>query len=197
MPTFTKILLLILLGAAAAAAELEIPEAYDLISVNGEEKSGLNLLKTKTVPLNAGRNVIVLEYDELYDSDYGDAFDHVKSQPWALILEADPKQDYRLQSPALDDKHAAQRYAKNPVFTMHDAAARPVAITAVPARELAPASAAPATVASQSSAAPATPGEKTGAATKTPDPLAMLQYWWAQASAEQRAAFRQQLQAEP
>lgn len=202
------LLLPLLLLARAQAAELRVPEPFDVLIVNGEEYSS-GLKSQKTVALKVGRNVVILEYDQIFDADYGDSHDRIKSAPVALVFEVTADAVLSLVDPKLQSNTEARRYAKAPQLQLRDQQQQPVASQLLPVREIngllladggnegnrsvsgtsatvTAATAAPAVVQSTTqSTAQAT------AAQPAPDALQMLSYWWQQATPAQRAAFLQ------
>ena len=211
-------LLLGLLPLSLPAAELRIPEPFNVLQVNDVSYSA-TLQREKRLELAPGRHVIVLEYDQIFDADFGDSHDRIESKPFALVLTVGTESPLTVQDPQLQTGDDARRYAKAPTLRVLDAAQReltvqvlpvqavgdafisPAAAAPTPPAVMAPASAAVATYASTSMST-ATPAPAPAAAAPKPvelappashDPLQQLQYWWQQATPEQRAAFLQQI----
>ena len=197
----------LLLSPLAQAAELVVPEAFDVLQVN-DAPFGASLQREKRLTLAPGRHVIVLEYDQIFDADFGDSHDRISSKPFALVLTVTDESVLTVQDPKLTSGADARRYAKAPTLRVFDATNRefPVQVQSVqsvgdvfvtPTAAATPApvaaiSATPATLTTP--AMPATPvtAEK-GTPPASTDPLQQLQYWWQQATPEQRAAFLQQI----
>ena len=197
----------LLLSPLAQAAELVVPEAFDVLQVN-DAPFGASLQREKRLTLAPGRHVIVLEYDQIFDADFGDSHDRISSKPFALVLTVTDESVLTVQDPKLTSGTDARRYAKAPTLRVFDATNRefPVQVQSVqsvgdvfvtPTAAATPApvaaiSATPATLTTP--AMPATPvtAEK-GTPPASTDPLQQLQYWWQQATPEQRAAFLQQI----
>ncbi len=184
------------------AAELIIPEQFDVLSVNGADYP-FTIGLTKTVQLEPGRNVVVLEYDKIYDAVYGDSHDRIKSAPFGVVLHVNTTDKLRLEGPHFDTGTEARRYAKSPTVTVLNAEQKAVTVQLVPVQQIGDAlvtktesvvkaeSAATAAPASTSLAsAPATTAPTT-ASKPAINALDMLNYWWQQATPEQRAAFLQ------
>lgn len=191
------------------AAELVVPEPFDVLSVNGKE-FGNRLQSIKRLPLQVGRNVVVLEYDQIFDARFGDSHDRIQSAPFTLVFDADENATLTLADPGLTDADNARAYAKQPALQLRDQQQREVVHvlqadnvgTVTLAPTVASAAAEPAAPASTAKPAPAlplpamtapVPDTKAAAMPATPDALKMLSYWWQQASPEQRAAFLQQI----
>ena len=200
----------LLLSPLAQAAELVVPEAFDVLQVN-DAPFGASLQREKRLTLAPGRHVIVLEYDQIFDADFGDSHDRISSKPFALVLTVTDESVLTVQDPKLTSGTDARRYAKAPTLRVFDATNRefPVQVQSVqsvgdvfvtPTAAATPApvaaiSATPATLTTPATTAmPATPvtAEK-GTPPASTDPLQQLQYWWQQATPEQRAAFLQQI----
>jgi uncharacterized protein len=205
------------------AAELQVPEPFDVLSVNGKESSS-SLQRKKVLPLQVGRNVIVIEYDQLFDAVYGDSHDRIQSKPFALIFDAQADDRLTLVEPQFDSGTEAGVWAVAPAITVQNANKQAIKVDTVPVQKIAgewllpgasvaaltgstatikPALSAttPAAQASNSSAVPATPAAlaaatHSGASTVAPpDTLQMLYYFWQQATPEQRAQFLQSVSA--
>lgn len=203
MPTLAATLLGtgLLLSPLAQAAELVIPEPFDVLQVN-DTPFGATLQREKRLTLAPGRHVIVLEYDQIFDADFGDSHDRIESKPFALVLTIAEESVLTVQDPQLRSGDEARRYANAPTLRVFDQARRELAVQVLPVQAVGdafvtPAAAAPtppAAVAAAPSAAPATastPAKPASAISN--DPLQQLQYWWQQATPEQRAAFLQQI----
>jgi uncharacterized protein len=210
MKTSVQILgmLLALLFAQAQAAELRVPEAFDVLIVNGSEY-GASLKSNKTVALISGRNVVIVEYDQIFDAEFGDSHDRIRSAPIALVFEASSDAVLTLVDPKLKSNAEARQYAKAPTLQLRDAKQDPVTAQQLPVREIngmmfadngstpAIASVMPAIPAIPAAPAAGTQANTTQnavpVAAPAPDALQMLSYWWQQASPEQRAAFLQRI----
>jgi len=170
-------------AGAVAAAELQIPEQFDVLVVNGEEASS-SFSRTKILSLPAGRNVVIVEYDQIFDADFGDSHDRIRSAPFALVFTAAETDRLRVTAAQPKSGADARLYAKKPAVQLLNDAGKAVAMEQLPVTELAGAlviNSPPAPVAtSQTIIAPA-------------DALQMLSYWWQQATPEQRAAFLQEI----
>lgn len=196
------------------AAELIIPEQFDVLSVNGADYP-FTIGLEKTVQLQPGRNVVVLEYDKIYDAVYGDSHDRIKSAPFGVVLHVQANDKLRLDGPAFDNGTDARRYAKSPTVTVHNAEQKTVAVQLVPVQQIgealvakteglaktenvaptpSPTNAESASMtASKAMVSTASAVAATPAADGKPaiNALDMLNYWWQQATPEQRAAFLQ------
>jgi len=203
MPTLAATLLGtgLLLSPLAQAAELVIPEPFDVLQVN-DAPFGATLQREKRLTLAPGRHIIVLEYDQIFDADFGDSHDRIESKPFALVLTVAEESVLTVQDPQLRSGDEARRYANAPTLRVFDQARRELAVQVLPVQAVGdafvtPAAAAPtppAAVAAAPSTAPATastPAKPASAISN--DPLQQLQYWWQQATPEQRAAFLQQI----
>ena len=214
MPTLSATLLGtgLLLSPLAQAAELVIPEPFDVLQVN-DAPFGATLQREKRLTLAPGRHVIVLEYDQIFDADFGDSHDRIESKPFALVLTVAEESVLTVQDPQLRSGDEARRYANAPTLRVFDQARRELAVQVLPVQAVGdafvtPAAAAPTPPAAAPAAshtpaiAPIAAPSTTPATASTPakpasaisnDPLQQLQYWWQQATPEQRAAFLQQI----
>lgn len=200
---------LLMMGSLAntvMAAQLIVPEAYDVLSVNGVEQ-GMSLMRKKEIALQPGQNVIVLEYDEIFDSEINDSHDSIRSQPYALVFTISANQDLRLHSPGIKSREQAESYAKAPTFRVETLSGPRVEYQAFPAKDLSlainqpPTTVAPPVTTPPPGKTPRMPyvtepsSNNTATPPAQPDALQMLQFWWSQATPEQRQQFLQQIQA--
>ena len=201
----TFLLVMGLLANTVMAAQLIVPEAFDVLSVNGVEQ-GMSLMRKKAIALQPGQNVIVLEYDEIFDSEINDSHDSIRSQPYALVFTIGANQDLRLHSPGIKSREQAESYAKAPTFRVETLSGPRVEYQAFPAKDLSLATSQPLTTVAPPVTTPP-PGktprmpyvtESSSNSTNNPaqpDALQLLQFWWSQATPEQRQQFLQQIQA--
>lgn len=195
----------LLLSPLAQAAELVIPEPFDVLQVN-DAAFGATLQREKRLTLAPGRHVIVLEYDQIFDADFGDSHDRIESKPFALVLTIAEESVLTVQDPQLRSGDEARRYANAPTLRVFDQARRELAVQVLPVQAVGdafvtPAAAVPVAVSGQAVAPVAAPSPTAAiapqAAQPAPsasnDPLQQLQYWWQRATPEQRAAFLQQI----
>lgn len=198
----------LLLSPLAQAAELVIPEPFDVLQVN-DAAFGATLQREKRLTLAPGRHVIVLEYDQIFDADFGDSHDRIESKPFALVLTVADESVLTVQDPQLRSGDEARRYAKAPSLRVFDQAKREHTVqllpvqavgdafvtpsAAVPTPPVAASAPAVAPVAAPSPTAAIAPQAAQPAPSASNDPLQQLQYWWQRATPEQRAAFLQQI----
>lgn len=153
------------------AAELLVPEQFDVLHVNGLPQA-TSFQRDKVVKLNVGRNDIEMEFNQIYDAEYGDSHDRIRSAPFIVVITvAAENEQWQVQAESPATRREAIRYSKNPVYRLqkiasdgasHNAEVKPVA-------------------------------EKTD----QNDALTQLQFWWSQASVEQRQAFLQTILSKP
>lgn len=201
-------LLLASTSLIANAAALTVPEAFDVLSVNGVEQTALSLAKEKRLALQAGRNIIVLEYDEIFDSQLNDSHESVRSQAYALIFEVVDESELTLRSPDITDLASAKQYAKHPSFDIVNAQQKNIALTTMPAKDLTFGTvinadttiinnlAPPERGVLPKEVTPRMPFEKAPSVSPRagqPDALNMLRYWWGVASTQEQDAFLQEI----
>jgi len=193
--------------AVAQQATLVVPEELNIITVNNTKyTSKLFSNDDVTLKLEPGEHRIVVEYDVIWDISTDD---HVRilSKPFQISFTAEPARQYSIQLPSFDDVDSAQHYAEKPAFKLIDRSTSQVASAEAIYQETAEQSLferfnllaggnvkRPQTTASGSYVA-AIPlnnsaTTKQSATDKKGDlPLAMLQYWWNNATAQQRKHF--------
>lgn len=196
--------LLWLAHGVTMAAELLVPEQFDVLMVNGKEYPA-TLSRTKTLTLNAGRNVVIIEFDQIYDADFGDSHDRVRSAPFALVFSVAGTDQLQLTGPELTNGADAKRYANAPTVQLVNGQTQTIAVQQLPVSDVNGLLIADNTGSSQvpppppmllsdvaggkPHVAPSPGAAPTATAVTAPDALQMLRHWWHQATPEQRAEF--------
>jgi len=114
-----KALLLILLfapGSLLAESHLTIAKAFNVLAVNGTSYAKGLISQNRDLTLRTGKNRLVIEYEEVFESDDDDNFDIVKSTPFLLevYLQKDKNYQQRIVKPA--SVKAAKQFASQPLF---------------------------------------------------------------------------------
>lgn len=99
-----------------AETQLEIAEAFNVRAVNGKLYSKGLFSQTRKLKLKPGLNLIALEYEEVFENDDGENFDIIKSDTFILKVYLKRNQDYRQRYTRPHNASAARRYRLNPVF---------------------------------------------------------------------------------
>ncbi len=162
-----------------SAAELVVPEQFDLVRVNGEEEKTY-FQRIKKVPLQLGKNTIELEFNQIYDAEFGDSHDRIRSKPFTVVVEVSTEQEvWTLLADLPKTRREAVVYAKRPIYTLQNQLGERHTVTLTPQRPL-----------PLLSQIPPAPTEKPSITTPPPvDVLQMLNYWWQLATPEQKQAF--------
>jgi uncharacterized protein YccT (UPF0319 family) len=115
-------------GSVYAESVLTFAEAFNIKAVNGKPFASGLLKQEKSVKLNAGINLIAIEYEEVFDSEDTDNFDIIRSGAFLLRIYLQPNTAYvqRIVRPINAD--AARQYRLNPVFEIvtADTATKPI-----------------------------------------------------------------------
>lgn len=98
----------------ATAAELIVPEEFEVVRLNGEEYSAPFFSSATELYLPAGQNVLVLRYKELFDDDTEDHHITVKSKPFILLFSVGKEEKLKFSYPKQTDGEGAQQFAKAP-----------------------------------------------------------------------------------
>ncbi len=141
-PSLTLRLLASVLSAGlllpAQAAELRVPEAFDVLQINGREFS-LSLQREKKIPLQAGINEVTLEYDQIFDRPGSESHDRFVSAPITLRFVSDGTQDLRVQARVPERHEDAAAFARAPQLQLQTLSGTPVSLlAAVPVAAPAP-----------------------------------------------------------
>lgn len=107
-----------LVTAKTVSAEivLNIAEAFNIKAVNGSSYSSGFIKQNKSLKLRNGLNLIALEYEEVFENENNDTFDIVKSDLYLLKVYLQNNQEYQQRFVKPHDAKAAKSYIKNPIF---------------------------------------------------------------------------------
>ncbi|TRX56659.1 DUF2057 domain-containing protein [Thalassomonas sp. M1454] len=187
-------LILALLPVTSYAANLLIPAEFSVLRVNGEEFSSSFIQTDTKLELNTGQNVVVLKYAEIFEDDFDDSHQTIKSEAFILLFSVANQQDLKFSYTKPKDKEQAKAFSKKPIVNIHTKSGSKLALInqslstyndqvmqeTISRRQ---------EVVKQSlEVDDQTTFTKTG-----PDNLAMLKYWWAQASDSEKKEFLKQL----
>ncbi len=199
---------LTLLGTQTVSAEalLKIANAFNIKAVNGTLYSSGFINQDRSLKLNAGLNLIVIEYEEVFDSDYDDSFEIVKSSPFLLKIYLENNQQYQQRFLKPSDVKAAKRYSLNPIFDIITVAGKKQSQQSVKFELDALASDQTSFILEKTKTSSNTTINLSHSNNQNKDPLSqlnnkniqltpqtnalkMLDYWWLQASPEERRIF--------
>ncbi|MCW8878547.1 MAG: DUF2057 domain-containing protein [Kangiellaceae bacterium] len=104
---------------ALASPSITFAREFNIRAINGVEYSSGLIDQDRKVSLRKGLNRIVLEFEEVYEGEDNDDFDVVKSGWYLLQIRLDDKPYVqKITRPA--DASAAKKYIKNPIFEIVD-----------------------------------------------------------------------------
>lgn len=198
--TFLLVFLLAGLSTQANAqhAKLVIPEALDVISINKVKHSSSLFSGGDTkLELMPGQNKIVVEYDMIFDIS-NDDHERVQSEPFQFRFNVEAGKQYYVKIPSFNSVTSAMKYARKPHLEIVERSTNKTILADITYREFDgtytnESSKPSATVKSQQAITASTPEVSTTAISQTTTsndmPLQMLEFWWQQASAQQRKRF--------
>ena len=199
--TFLLVFLLAGLSIQANAqhARLVIPEALDVVSINKVKHSSSLFSGGDTkLELMPGQNKIVVEYDMIFDIS-NDDHERVQSEPFQFMFNVEAGKQYYVKIPSFNSVTSAMKYARKPHLEIVERSTNKTISADITYREFdgtytSESSKPSATVKSQQAISASTPEASTSAISQTTTtsndmPLQMLEFWWQQASAQQRKRF--------
>lgn len=186
--------LLFLLPTTSFAAKLLVPAEFSVLRVNGEEFSTSFILQDTEVNLTTGQNVLVLKYNDIFEDDLDDSHQTIKSEPFIILFSVASNNSLKFSFAKPIDKSAAKEFSKKPV----------VNIIASNGNKLAVINQSLATYNDQAMQETILrkqkmvkqsldTGDQTTHSKTGPDNLAMLKYWWSQASDIEKQEFLKHL----
>ncbi|REL35789.1 DUF2057 domain-containing protein [Thalassotalea euphylliae] len=182
-----------------SAKELIFPDVYEVLKVNGDSFSRGLFESESKITLPVGRHVILYRYSELFEDADNDDHVKVKSDQFVLVVNK-AEETIKVSSPRNQEEKQAREYAKSPSLTLTTSSDKKVvyqtfALADFEQRQYQSvldtrssnegASAKPAML-------PALPNQVGSDRTAHSRALDMLNYWWQQASEQEKAAFKQQ-----
>jgi len=197
-----------------ASSQIKFAEAFNVLAINGKTYQQGLVSQERLISLNAGLNRVIIEYEEVFESDDGEDFDIVKSSPFLVEIYLQDKRSYqqRLLKPA--DSNAARRFAKSPKFNFVELSTNSqqnfklTALSGTNEAYLLQESRLPTRKtliisADKASSPPLKPTKPNNRPKTTPQnslskdtestASKMLEYWWAQATETEREAFLKQI----
>lgn len=200
-------ILLALILVKANAGSITFPENYEVIKVNGKTYSQSFFASESKVELASERNVILYRYNELFeDAD----FDHVniKSEPYVLLI-ADSKDTFIVTPPAIKDISQARIYGEKPLLKINNSEQQLVKHQIVSLNDYEKKQFAQSKVeiveqhqdkenavnlVAKANSTASKDQEIAKAKLETSRAFDMLNYWWQQASEQEKQAFIRQIQ---
>jgi uncharacterized protein YccT (UPF0319 family) len=100
------------------AAKLTIPDVFKVTKINGAEQSTSFFASENTFDVKEGKNIVVVQYSELFEDADNDDHVTIKSEPQMLLFTAEKNTHYILNNPKLEEDSQARLFAKKPVFSL-------------------------------------------------------------------------------
>lgn len=114
--------LLMSISIYAAEITLQVPEHFELLSINGKDVKGNFAQRAKHYTLSAGETLLELRYNDIQDSSIGDSHTVFRSNPVGVRFRAETNHRYALKAPRPENEQQAATFTKNPLFSIIDAA---------------------------------------------------------------------------
>lgn len=124
--------LMIMVSAFAADISLQIPEHFELLSINGKDVKGNFAQRARHYTLNAGETLLELRYNDIQEASVGDSHTIFRSNPVGVRFSAEANHNYALKAPRPESEQQAAIFTKSPQLSIIDAATS----TAVPQQYL-------------------------------------------------------------
>ncbi|MFD2166564.1 DUF2057 family protein [Thalassotalea euphylliae] len=193
------------------AATITFPEVYDVLKVNGQDYSSGFFSKKSDIELTPGRHVVLYRYNELFEDPSNDDHAKIKSEPFVMIVDMSDA-NLTVQSPEILDEMQARKYALKPTLTIMSSNNTPASFSLSSLRDFekaqyqraievareTPLTTAPANdnqIPNDSNTGSALPKDsESGNVSSQSRAYQMLNYWWQQASKEERKAFLHSIQ---
>ncbi len=186
------------LMSAAHAEMVSFPAEILPLQVNDKAVEHSFFNTVDELELQPGSYNLKLKYSDLYESGY-DAHEVIESEPFWVTLTVDAGNDYEVVFARAKNLDAAKVYAKSPFVSVkvkgkQAATTLPAVAPAVaPVTKYTPNPATPAAATATAVAPAVAPASAVPAASSGVSAAAMLEFWWQQATVEERNAFLQKV----
>lgn len=177
-------LLCSLLPGKLFPSQLIIPEAFDVIKVNGKKNKTFLFSNNRKIKLEKGSYQIELRYQDFYDKSFDD-FEKITSEPFIISFDYDGQEDLTTNFIKPKTISEAKTFAENPNLKILKKSGAPF-VSKVQKGPTTPTKAK-----SRSPNNPQKPSTQT--AEKNSSALTQLQYWWKKANLEQRQQFMKEI----
>ncbi|RXF02524.1 DUF2057 family protein [Pseudoalteromonas sp. PS5] len=186
------------LSSFSHAALLSFPEEIIPLQVNDKTIEHSFFSKVRELDLASGEYVVKMRYTDLYEVGYDD-HETVESKPfWATIsIDTDGQYDVKFNRP--DNVVAAKAFAAQPLIMLqapNESLATTLVVTQKRPRVVSAIASQSAEVTAPRYSTPSNPTQPAApAAPKSahPDVVGMLDYWWQQATPEQKQLFLEKI----
>ncbi|MEI5639915.1 MULTISPECIES: DUF2057 domain-containing protein [unclassified Pseudoalteromonas] len=193
-------MLLIALIPAAHAAQLNFPEEIIPLQVGEKTIEHSFFSKVREVQLEPGQYQVKMRYSDLYEVGYDD-HEIIESEPFWATVTISQQGQYHIEFNRPNNVVAAKTFAEQPLIQLQapdeSLATSLVVSKTAPQMSNTQPTTSPATAAQLTTMA-SEPSQSMPAAPTAahPDVVAMLQYWWQQATPAQRKAFLAAIKAQ-
>ena len=113
-----RFLFILISNPAFAKTTLSIPDAFNVLSVNGFNYSKPLLAKESLLNLQAGENKIAIEYEVIFKSANKNDFEIIKSKVFIIKSYLQANKGYQLQYLKQLNSKAAKIYIHNPIVKL-------------------------------------------------------------------------------
>lgn len=111
-------ILFILTSYCTLASELTVPASIKVLKVNGKNYSGSFFESEEKVALKSGRNVLILQYKELFEDYDNDDHTTITSSPFVALFNVNIDDELLLRHVKIIDEKQAREFAENPAIEL-------------------------------------------------------------------------------
>ena len=187
-------LVFILLAPFSQAATLQFSEELVPLRVDDKKISHSFFSTTSKVTVQLGKRMVQVKYKDLYETDY-DEHETIESEPfWVSVNVQDPDGVYLVSMPRPDDIEKAYEYVKKPFVTLAKTgdSSKPIMLkpVTVPVISVAQNNEVQSSIQHlNKNIGNSVKAQISAPVSKSPNATAMLEFWWNQATAEERKQF--------
>ena len=104
----------------SCGASLQIPAEITVLSVNGQQYQNSLFSSEIKIPLIAGRQLLVLEYKDIFDNYDEDDHTKVTSEPFVIIFTSSSTDALFLRLPDINDEASARDFVEHLNVSLSD-----------------------------------------------------------------------------
>ncbi len=108
----------ILISCCTFASELAVPTSIKVLKVNGKTYSGSFFESEEVVDLRTGSNILILQYKELFEDYDNDDHTTVSSSPFVAVFSVNTDEKLSLRHVKIVDEKQAKEFAEKPTIKL-------------------------------------------------------------------------------
>ncbi|WP_169303059.1 YccT family protein [Thalassotalea mangrovi] len=188
--------LFFLTAITAQAAQLTIPDTFEVLAVDGEKRSKSFFTRATELDLAAGQHSVQLQYREMFEDATEDDHQTVRSEPFVIMFSVSADAKLQLLHPLQADVEQAKAFATSPRVQLVDSNNQAIPVEQISQQTYEQELMSMQQQRRQQVVKKSLSDDPTEFTHQGPDNLEMMKYWWQQATDIERQEFIRYLQEE-